>query len=312
MDNILAKLSEQRVVLLQQKEALDSIEDDPGYRRSQDQGSSSNSLPITPATETFRTTAPTTRPASANYPENQENDEVFHLKLQLAQAQTQITKLEQIAQTSGGPSELDQQNLYVPRGVTSFGRDSPWNTQDDALSDTSDPLPMSGFSRSRGIWGGFKNNSAVNLTTPSRPFASDSSAAGWNRTAASPFPPGPPFSEHQNGFPPPEGFRGGRLTPEADFLLRRAPPRGPMRFDTRLNESTGFVPGYGGAFASPPSQCDPLMSAPLSSGQMTPAAGFGPMSLNPYVGGPGQPQGTSLSPHASEFTSKGAWKGEVS
>lgn len=310
MDKLLAKLSEQQAILDQQNEALRDTEDQSTYLRNLDHGSSSNSLPITPATEAFHTTAPTTRPASATFPESQDQDEVLRLKLQLAQAQTQISKLAEMAQSRGGPTEMSQQSLNCMPSVPSFARESTWNPPDDNHSDTSDPGPIAGFGRSCGIWGGFRNASAVNLTLPSRNFVQEAPGVDWTRPSTSAFPPGPPFPEQQNGHPPSDGYRGGRLTPDSEFLLRRPGPRVNSRFDARGSGASGFQAGFAGAFAGP-SQYDPLTGTPMSSGQMTPTSGYTAMTMNLYGGGP-PPPGTSLSPHASEFTSKANWKGEAS
>lgn len=314
MDKLLAKLTEQQAVLDQQNEALRTIEDEPGFHRSLDHGSSSNSLPITPATETFRTTAPTTRPASANFPESQENDEVLHLKLQLAQAKTHINKLEEIAQNRTGPTDQENQDFHAMRNVPNVNRENTWNPTDDTNSESSDPMPMAGLTRSRGIWGGFKGASTANLAGPVRAFGNDVPPSDWARPSTSPFPPGPPFSEHQTGYPSMDTFRGGRLTPDSEFVLRRPAPRAAHRYDSRANGPPAFANGYAGAFSGPGPSApyDPLGAALMPSGQMTPTSGYGPMAMNLYAGGPPGPPGNSLSPHASEFTSNAGWRDDVS
>ncbi|KAK2939132.1 hypothetical protein FoTM2_002350 [Fusarium oxysporum f. sp. vasinfectum] len=96
VDKFLAKLSEQQSALNQQNDANKLRDETNQYARAFDHASSSNSLPVTPATDAFPSTAPTTRPASATLDEaRSESEEVMRLKLQLAQAQNEISKLDQ-------------------------------------------------------------------------------------------------------------------------------------------------------------------------------------------------------------------------
>src|SRR3954451_12854900 len=98
MDRLYAKLSEQQAILLHQKD-VQKAEDD--LRSALGRQSASSSLPITPATEAYPTTAPTTRSASIAPNDGIAGpDEVLRLKLELAQAQNKISRLDQeLAQT---------------------------------------------------------------------------------------------------------------------------------------------------------------------------------------------------------------------
>lgn len=310
MDKILAKMAEHQALQDEHNGGIRGSEDHSAFRPNLDHGSSSNSLPMTPATETFHTTAPTTRPASVNFPESQEGDEVLQLRLQLAQAQTQISKLAEMAQTREGPPEASKQTLHNVSNVSSFARENTWNPPDDTNSETSDPGPGASFARSRGIWGGFRNHSAVSLAAPTRTFGHEAQNVDWARPPTSPFPPGPSFPEQQDRYQQTGTYRGGRLTPDSEFLMRRPGLRGNGKFDDRVRGASGFTPGYAGAFSTSSAAYDPLASTQMSSAHMTPASGYTPMNLNLYTGGP-PPMGTSLSPHASEFTSTTNWKGDV-
>ncbi|KAK0634531.1 armadillo-type protein [Bombardia bombarda] len=122
MDKLFAKLSEHQVIL-PQHEAMKYCDDEGLYNRVLDHQSSCSSLPITPATENFDQTAPTTRSASATPNEGGlENEELLRLKLELAQCQNKITRLEAEKQ----PPRVDQ-DLTQPRLITqtSSGRATP-------------------------------------------------------------------------------------------------------------------------------------------------------------------------------------------
>src|SRR6478609_5193164 len=92
MDKLLAKLTEQQSAV----DTLKANEEAIQYARSFDHASSSNSLPVAPATDAFPSTAPTARPASAALDDARgESEEVVRLKAQLAQAENKISKLGQ-------------------------------------------------------------------------------------------------------------------------------------------------------------------------------------------------------------------------
>lgn len=149
---------------------------------SLEHAATSSSVPITPATEGFGNTAPATRPASATMNESMTGDEeVMRLKFELAQAHSQITRLDQeLASTRQGHSGMDQSTSISPvntefpggnQSVSTFPRNPgphpvnpgvqyggregghPWSGYDDNRSDTSDALSATGFNRSRNIWG---------------------------------------------------------------------------------------------------------------------------------------------------------------
>lgn len=310
MDKLLARLSEQQAVLNQQNEALKSRDDDMMYSRVFDHASSSNSLPVTPATDAFPTTAPTTRPASATFDDaRSEKEEVLRLKLQLAQAQTHITKLDhELAQTRTASTEPELQGFAVPpRGVCPPIRESAWATQDDARSDTSDALSATAFNRARGIWGISKPS--YNNPVP-HPHSGEPSPANWFGRG---FNQG--YMEPNGPYQMADGYRGDRITPDSDMLMRSTGGRRGNRYDTRINTPQPFNNGYGGypgpgGPAGPGGQYEP-MSGPMPTGPMNPPPGPGPMSMGMYPQYQ-QSVGTPLSPHASEFTSKSAWKTEVS
>lgn len=208
---------------------------------------------------------------------------------------------------------MKPKNLRHGPQLSSFSRESAWNPTEDTNSDTSDPGLAPSFRRSRGIWNDFRNHSAVNLALPPRSFAEDTHMNGWPRPATSVFSSGSalPISEQQNGLAPIDNYRGGRLTPDPDFLMRRSGLRNTTRYDGRDGGPAGFVPSYAGAFPEQPGQYDSLGGPRVANGQMTPASGYGTTTMSLYGQGPPAPV-NSLSPHASEFTSSAGWRGEES
>ncbi|KAJ3526501.1 hypothetical protein NM208_g11163 [Fusarium decemcellulare] len=300
MDRLLAKLSEQQAVLSQQNEALKLSEDNSAYPRGIDHASSSNSLPVTPATDAFPSTAPTTRPASATLEDaHSESEEVIRLKLQLAQAQSEISKLDQeLAETRFVKPDPDA-TVFGLRAPSYGPRESTW-APEDARSDTSDAMSATTFSRTRGIWGNPKGPFANNtLQAPVVEPSPGNWLGGRGFNPAFPDPTGTPY-------PIMDGYRGDRLTPDSE-MLRSNHGRRNNRYESRFSSPQPFAPGYGG-YSSPASQSD-YMGSPVPGAPMNVSQGLGPMGLYPPY--QGHPVGTPLSPHASEFTSKAGWKNEV-
>ncbi|KAH7015300.1 armadillo-type protein [Ilyonectria destructans] len=303
MDKLLAKLSEQQAVLNQQNEALKSGDDDNLYTRVLDHASSSNSLPITPATDVFPSTTPTTRPASATLEETRcDNDEVLRLKLQLAQAQNEISKLDQeLAQTRS--VKADSECGFGPRGTAPISRDSAWGPPEDAQSDTSDAMSSTTFNRTRGIWGNPKGSFAnITLQAPVPEPSPGNWLGGRGFNQAYSEPNGAPYQMM-------DGYRGERLTPDPDMVRSNGGRRG-NRYESRFNSPQPFNNGYGGSYNSTAGQSE-FMGNPMPSGPMNVPQGVGPMGMGMYSPYQPQPVGTPLSPHASEFTSKVAWKNEA-
>ncbi|KFA78325.1 hypothetical protein S40288_05043 [Stachybotrys chartarum IBT 40288] len=304
MDRLLARLSEQQAILVQQNEALKSGDGDCLHHGILEHASSSSSLPVTPATDAFLGTAPSTRPASARVNESaSDNDEVLRLKLQLAQAQTQISKLDhQLAQTRTTKGTPEPQAVNAQRGIhNAKPRDSAWTSPDDTQSDTSDALSTAAFNNSQRIWG---NPKAPNVHASTL----DTSMNNWTANRA--------FSQASvdvNGsYGLTDGYRN-RLTPESDMLNRPAAGRRGPRYDQRTHPNSPYNSGYSGFSGysntmnyEPMSGSVSVPGPPISMPQGPP-----PMGMGMYAAYQQQPVGTPLSPHASEFTSRTSWKNEV-
>lgn len=309
MDKLLARLSEQQAVLNQQNEALKSGDDDGSMcQRLPGHTSSSNSLPITPATDGFSSTAPSTRPASATLDETRpDSDEVLRLKLQLAQAQSKISKLDQELATRGMKGEADLQGINTIRGIGigTAVRDSAWVNTDDDQSDTSDALSTTNFTRARGIWGTTKASfpgSVIQGEAVEPQPGTWLGGRGFNHS----------FTDSSSSYQLMDGYRGDRLSPDPDLVMRQSASRRPNRYDHRVTNSHHFSnAGYNQS--NGPTTPFEAMGGPMPSGNMHPPPGLGAIGPAAYPGyQQQQPPGTTLSPHASEFTSKTHWKNEVS
>ncbi|KAI0884789.1 ARM repeat-containing protein [Annulohypoxylon maeteangense] len=321
MDNLLEHLNHHTNVLNQQGEAFKASEDGNSAPPTLQHASSSSSVPITPATETFGSTAPTTRPASATLKKDGEvnKDEVLRLKLELAQAQNKISRLDhELTQTrqiqpgleygiGGSPVDNEFSPEFRPDsdpsrvlgplapnavGHQAMGREGQyWSSFDDSRSDTSDALSATGFNRSRRLWGP-KNNQG--------PFQGggfpgpDTPHNQWNGRSAQQ----QGFMDQNMAYEPSVSgnYRGDRLTPDYDLTIRPSSSRRNARFDTRLGTPAfGANPGlsggynYGGSNYGADNGTQGPPQAPSNSGM--------------YSNYQPTPVGTPLSPFATEFTS---------
>lgn len=311
----------------QQKEAQRVRDDEalatrPGF----DHQSSSSSLPFTPAVDAFSSsTAPTTRSASAAPGEGQATaEEVLRLKLELAQAQNKISRMDQeLVHTRSQPEsecvtpalvpEHDYSSimaspaasrisaggmaLSAPGSMPPFSREHSWMAQDATPSEIGDSLPTAGQNRPAGIW---NNKPAFGAPFPQGQMMMDGAQPmRWpnNRTA-----------NYDSTFAPSgmDMYRQDRMVPDQD-VMRPMGRRG-NRFDNRYGSSNNFGNGYNGYNMGPaPYEMSPGYSA---GPQALVGGGLGMGMYSPYQQ---QPAGTALSPHATEFTSHGSsWKGEVS
>ncbi|KAL1877013.1 hypothetical protein Daus18300_002622 [Diaporthe australafricana] len=301
-----------------------------------DHPSSCSSLPITPATEAFGGTAPTTRPASAAPNDSTaDTEEVLRLKLELAKAQSHITNLHNELsqsrhdQVSGRATPVMSSDsdyaggapLVEPIGTkpsaypalpgllkTQLPRDNAWQgpVSDDCRSEISDAISATGYNRSRGIWNnGNKPGYQASFMPPPMPMQDGPHAANWSSPRDQGFidQSVPPYSEHSM-----DGFRGDRFGQQHD-LMRSGSGRRGNRYDNRFGNPGSYGSSYGGYSMGSmgPSQYDGGSGYPGGPGNM-PGNGMG---LFPQYGP--SPIGTPLSPHATEFTSTTgtSWKSEA-
>ncbi|KAI8623523.1 ARM repeat-containing protein [Xylariaceae sp. FL1651] len=298
---------------------------------------SSNSVPITPAAESFGNTAPTARPASATMNDsNISDEEVMRLKFELAQAQNKISRLDhQLSARQVRPgfdqphsnSPVDTEFPSISQSIPNASRLSglhpintstnyngreggtAWPGHEDSRSDTSDSVSVTGFNRPRNIWGGTKQAQGA-LPSSGLPPPEMLQNAPWAGRAAS-----HGYTDYAMSFDPTasSNFRGDRLTPDFDLTTRPPSGRRGNRYDARLGgqglsgaaQAFGGQPGYGG-YGYPQGQYEPGPSACGGSQNGMTTGGYSNYQPSPV--------GTPLSPLASEFTSMssnaGQWKSE--
>lgn len=293
MDKLLAKLSEQQATMRQKGAAL-KIEKAPGDLLP-------GSMPQTP-TEPFPSSEQEARPSSASVSDGRTDlDEVLRLKLQLAQAQTHISKLDQeLAQTRSSRANSGGAEIAPTKGgLGQSTRENPWGAE-DTHSDNSDTVSSTGFPRSRAIWGNPKASFSSSVL-----HAPTTEPAPNNWMSGRPFVPG--FTEPLSQYPGSEACRSDRLSPDADLMNRISIRGRSNRFDPR----SGIPAQYGGSFTTSGGQFDPVMAS-FANANMGMPPNHTPLGMSMYPQYQQQPIGTPLSPHASEFTSKGSWKPEVS
>lgn len=328
MDKLYAKISEQHTILQQQND-VKSLDDEIAFIRALDRQPFSISLPMTPAAEGVSgPTAPTARSASAAPNEGPvSTEEILRLKLELAQAQSKISRLGQqleqtrlVSQESGRvtPSLLSESDFASTVPLTTspiaaripddptvngygrppFNREHSWMIQEDTRSDISDCPSAGAFSRARGIW----NNSKTlfpNHLPRGQVIVDGPQAVTWTNTRVT-----NPSYDVTFTAPGTDMYRQDRMVPEQDAI--RPMGRRGNRYDSRFGPTNSFGGGFGG-YNLGAGQFEPGYSAGLQ-GAMPGSMGMGLYS--PY---PQQPVGTPLSPHATEFTSSAAsWKPEVS
>jgi len=334
MDKLLTKLSEnQQAAAMEHGTGIKRSEEAVADCGNNNHLSSSSPIPITPVTDSFSNTAPTTRPASAApNDEFATTEELLRLKLELAQAQNKISRLDhelaqsRIAQSESGRvtpvispgSEYPVNGGLEPFGSriagglgaapgaskTMFSRESPgpWQAPDDLQAEATECLPTGagGFQRSRGIWGGGK--SALQNT-----FASGPVPMGDNGQTT-PWQSGPGYMDPNatSSYGPPlmDGYRTDRLNPDHEMMRPPAARRG--RYDNRFGSPHGFGAGYS-SYNLGPGQYDSYAPGPASQMPSN-------MPMNMYPQYQQQAGGSGLSPHATEFTSNvgAAWRTDVS
>lgn len=301
--------------------------------------SSPSSLPITPATETFAGTLPTTRSASATPNEASDIDsvEVQRLRLQLAQAQNRISHLEaenRLVKQDGGRvtpslSHLSEAPLCHTESPTAprvhgipnfpapvkapFPRDNAWTNQDDCCSDTSDALSAGGFNRARTIWGNTKAGLQNPFPQSQGGHAPEVPQQAWGSRNST-----QPYVEPSVGqYAPPlmdAGYRADRMTLEHEYMPRSSAGRRGNRYENRFASGQNYG-GYGGySLNGGPGQYESgsgFANGPPASGPVPGGVSLGMGMYTPYQQ---QPMGATLSPHATEFNSHGpssTWKAEV-
>ncbi|KAK3949355.1 armadillo-type protein [Pseudoneurospora amorphoporcata] len=340
MDKLYATISEQQVMQPQQRsvESFKPSDEELRFPRALDHQSSCSSLPITPATDGFPTTASTTRPASATLSDGQPtNDELLRLKQELAQAQTKISRLDQelahtryvtqdgvcampglgvdpdfqaasVATVSPSGSRPSMNGAFGHPAKMPFGRDNNWAVHDNARPDTADTLSdlsTADLNRSRAIWNNSKSSYTPTFTPGPIAVVDGPQATPWQNMRGSNQPYEPSYMPSTM-----ETYRPERINNDHD-MGRPMGRRGGNRYDNRFGSSSAYG-GYNAYNMGPGHYEAPApATAPAYPGgppnTMTGAAGMNIYSAyqQPSVVSP-------LSPHATEFNVAGApWKTET-
>ena len=306
---ILAKLSEQKDVLSQQSEALKSSADDSKAPvRGLEHTSSSNSVPVTPATDIFPSTGPTTRPASTSVNQGDGAEEVLQLKLKLAEAQAKLSRLEDKSEPQGF-KEMDQVQSQSHGQMPGMPHENIW-ANDESFSEAGDALTTIPPNRATSgvVFNGNLRAPIQSMGIPP-PSSEGSNSSSWfgprnnfNHT----------FADAGNPYSQGDGYRSSdRLTPDSDMFFRPARGRRGNRFDGRYASPAPLNGSFGppGPYNQPMGQYDLIPSQPTGGASIVP----GPqgMGMSVYPGYQPQPMASALSPHATEFTSGSGWKNEV-
>ncbi|KAL0941017.1 pumilio-family RNA binding repeat protein [Colletotrichum truncatum] len=311
MDLLLAKLSEQQAAIDQQNEALKNSTDGLCARGFEPVSSASTSVPITPATDSFPTTAPTTRPASAALKENRGNtEELLRLKIELARAQSKITRLDhELAQTRSIKQEDDNVQLPLSARPVMPGAENAWGLNDDHSSDADTPS-IGGYSRSKLAWTNSRaplsNGGAAVPVFGSQAIGSQAMTGDWYGGSRGGFNQG--YMEPNGPYHMGDSFRGDRMSQDTEMFSRPTSNRRNNRYDNSRWPSpqpyggSNFGPNYGG-FGPPSAPFEPLIGGPGIPG--------GNMVSGMYQEYNQQPAGSQLSPHATEFTAGSGWKSEA-
>lgn len=330
---ILAKLSEQQVLLGKQKNFLVNTNAVPMRRAQVEAIGSSSTSPLTLATGPLGDSAP-------GETKSIEATEVLRLKQELLAANSKIALQEQeLAQTRvmnhtldqalGSPSEVDfngrevseqtisqlQNAFNASNGVFSQFHDT-WNAQEDSRSDVSDTLSAGTYNKAQGFWvappqqpfgmsvnaptsgSRFGDSSSLNTNSvgpePSKLWAGSPTASGI--PASSSFPSQRVLSGPSSGI---ANFHG--RFPEEHARYIQAPGSGPRHSMSQMNRGGSCFPPQSSPWGtfSPGIPTSPISRSPADRGcntyQQVPMYQVPP--YNP------RPIGTPLSPTATEFTS---------
>lgn len=324
MNKLLAKLSGQQAVPYQQNEATKTSDDETLLSRLRECPSADISLPITPVLDAFSSMDLSIPSANTSPPENQAAaDEVQRLKLELAQAQNHISRLDQelaqtrLAQSDSGrgtsPYNSDpgmpgpgtdasvnhllmgaQTHCAGQKGL--FPSDSAWTGQDDGHSDIGGAPTTGGSNRIKGIW----NKSGSQNFGPGLGPVPGGLQNPWDNSRNN----NSNYIGSNQTFGPSGGpnYRHNRAAADID-TMRPTSGRRNARLDNRIGGDNSFGAGFGGYN---------MGSAQYEHGPEYLNGATGGIGIGSYPSYQQQPVGTPLSPHAAEFTSaEQPWKAEV-
>lgn len=336
MDILLAKLSEQQVLLERQKNALSSGENQSPNHELDD--SVSDSVPLTPATDSFNVT-PSSEAVDDDKTIQVDTDAMLRLKKELDAAKDKIARQEQeLSQTRVIKRTLDQAmgSLPAPRPNASItvkpetfadpleaGHHSTRVAQDDSQSELPEVLTANGVNRAQSIWSnttgsGFGAGLSIPNNHPSLQQSSiwaPGSSRSWMNRPVNQGPPSLMVPQQSNlqqralsGPSSPTSGTNGRFT---DF--------GQFQGGLGLRRSNTQSTRAGSAYVTNRNNDWDTFSMVNDGGSlngMNPINSYHPPNLfqQPMAYQP-RPIGTPLSPTAAEFTignmSNGPWNAAV-
>lgn len=336
--DLLARLSEQQILLDKQKHLLVNTSAIPTRPVQVETIGSSSTSPLTPATESLQDSVPAD--VEQGGIKIADATELLRLRQELLAANSKIALQEQeLAQTRvmnhtldqalGPPSEVDFSGREVSEQTIShlqnaFNASSggfnqfhdAWNGQDDSQSDVSDALSAGAYNRARGFWASPTQQTLGMAPVSDRAFGetfplhassvgSDSNKFWGSSTTASALPA-------PNSFPSQRVLSGpsssttsfdGRFSGEQARYLQ-GPSIGPRRSISQVNRGGSCFPAQStpwGTFASA-APGSPISRSPSNR----PCSTYQQVGLYPIPPYNPRPIGTPLSPTATEFTSSSA------
>ncbi|KAH6645886.1 armadillo-type protein [Truncatella angustata] len=281
-----------------------------------------NSMSPTPAMDGFEAAFPKIRPGATTGKENYASDgELTRLQQQLAAAQSKISQLQEIHQTSEPKADFARVMPFdtsyadgnfrfpgpanLPLGHTPTMNNS-WSGYDDSRSDTSDALSATGFNRARHIWNGPKPDQlpGVGFSDANLPGNVPGIANPWGPRGSNTGYLDSGMSYNAAPGPGPEPLRSvDRVSPDYDMTIR-GPNRRNGRVDRFGYPAYGAPGSYGAGNNFNQFGHGPYDSAPAHGNQYA-------MSTTSYSSHQPSAIGTPLSPLATEFTAgTGPWKTE--
>lgn len=332
MDTLLAKLSEQEAAIREQSDNMKQKADgEADYSRISEMQPMCNSGLNRTAADGFNGPFDMLHRSESISPngDTETSEELLRLKLELAQAQVKITRLDNELANSRfviKPDSSTMMSLAMPEpeyptismfdqsisratgsiaGTSTtkplYSRDNIWLLAEDGRSDTGGSFNTGTIGRSRGVWRSESKPAVFQHSFPTAP-ASIPMADSLPTQPASIWPPvrpsNPSFMESNcQAFGDPsvtiDGGLSGRLTPDNETLLRPSSKRRGSRLDSRMGASQAF--GDYGNFNTGQVPFD-------NANEFSSGGGSQILNSSMFPQYQQQPIGTPLSPHATEFT----------
>ena len=329
MDSLLAKLSEQQVILREQNEKKKKAEAVAAYARAMEKHQAYNNLPITSGIDNMHVPSTMAR-LSPNGTLTASGDEVLRLKLELAQAHHKINRLDKELTTNRTTSQSDASQILsvaatdpdypTPGGtgqITPIGmaptqtvrslynrENNIWAPPDGNRQDTMDGSSNGSIGRTRNLWRADIQQPGLHQSFPTAPGPVPHSHSPYVTQPTSVWPPPrgtiASFMEASvnqsfgdNSTPMDDG-RSEYMAADSDMILRPPSQLPDARMESHIHNGPAFS-SYN-TFGAGHIQYGNNGTYPPGPGATSAALAMYPQYLTPQP-----PIGTPLSPHASEF-----------